>query len=402
MRAPETQSQGCPNSTAVYYKNGVDRYTSVEPQMVGGYPWRSSSRDGSHHTIPNAAGYREPTPYFGHRLTYQWGRCDYQLAGLITGGRNSFLFGASPKSWETEAKAGLAECRSKALAKFTDVSVDLSVAFAERKKTANMLFEAANGLYHLIGNIRKGKWNQLPWAVRKRILNAGNSVPQAWLWYRYGVMPTLLDVYGAMEALERRDNGQYDRYIVTTRKKLRSELKYAEPVQNTYFGRYYTMPVQQSESVHVSYGCKVRLDAALTQAEYLRLAEAGVTNPLTTAWELIPFSFVVDWFTNAGEFLGNVTALKPYTFLGAAETWFFTEERVRTYTPTGGGKLTINLVEPVTRYSKFVRSAGTKPPSQSLYLKNDPLNLKRLYDSIALLKGVSNKDLYIKPPKGKR
>jgi hypothetical protein len=31
----------------------------------------------------------------------------------------------------------------------------------------------------------------------------------------------------------------------------------------------------------------------------------GLTNPAVVAWELVPFSFVVDWFVNVSEFLGQ-------------------------------------------------------------------------------------------------
>lgn len=33
----------------------------------------------------------------------------------------------------------------------------------------------------------------------------------------------------------------------------------------------------------------------------------GLANPLKTIWEVIPFSWFVDWFTNIGKVLGQVT-----------------------------------------------------------------------------------------------
>lgn len=47
--------------------------------------------------------------------------------------------------------------------------------------------------------------------------------------------------------------------------------------------------------------------------------QMGLANPLAIAWELVPFSFVVDWFTNVGDCLGalsdlyGVSIAKPYT-----------------------------------------------------------------------------------------
>lgn len=47
--------------------------------------------------------------------------------------------------------------------------------------------------------------------------------------------------------------------------------------------------------------------------------QMGLANPLAIAWELVPFSFVVDWFTNIGDCLGalsdlyGVTLERPFT-----------------------------------------------------------------------------------------
>lgn len=47
--------------------------------------------------------------------------------------------------------------------------------------------------------------------------------------------------------------------------------------------------------------------------------QMGLANPLAIAWELVPFSFVVDWFTNVGDCIGALSDLygvdlsRPYT-----------------------------------------------------------------------------------------
>lgn len=33
----------------------------------------------------------------------------------------------------------------------------------------------------------------------------------------------------------------------------------------------------------------------------------GLVNPLSVAWDLVPWSFVIDWFTGIGTFLGGLT-----------------------------------------------------------------------------------------------
>jgi hypothetical protein len=54
---------------------------------------------------------------------------------------------------------------------------------------------------------------------------------------------------------------------------------------------------------HVTIGADVRISNP-----NLNLAsQMGFINPLTVAWELVPFSFVVDWFVNVGAVLGACT-----------------------------------------------------------------------------------------------
>jgi hypothetical protein len=46
----------------------------------------------------------------------------------------------------------------------------------------------------------------------------------------------------------------------------------------------------------------------------LALAEQlGLANPASIAWELVPFSFVVDWFTNYGSVIGGLSSWAGYT-----------------------------------------------------------------------------------------
>jgi hypothetical protein len=40
----------------------------------------------------------------------------------------------------------------------------------------------------------------------------------------------------------------------------------------------------------------------------------GLSNPLTVAWEIIPFSFVVDWFLPIGDALKGLTAFSGLEF----------------------------------------------------------------------------------------
>lgn len=62
-----------------------------------------------------------------------------------------------------------------------------------------------------------------------------------------------------------------------------------------------------------------------------RLAsQMGFVNPAVVAWELVPFSFVVDWFVNVGDVLSSYTDFLGFKFLESSVT-SFNKDRVTTY-----------------------------------------------------------------------
>jgi hypothetical protein len=58
--------------------------------------------------------------------------------------------------------------------------------------------------------------------------------------------------------------------------------------------------------------------------DYLqRVSNVGLTNPLVVAWELVPFSFVVDWFLPLGDWLNGLDATMGLTFSKGSSTFYY-------------------------------------------------------------------------------
>lgn len=78
---------------------------------------------------------------------------------------------------------------------------------------------------------------------------------------------------------------------------------------------------------HISTGRKgafVRLDMTPNVQFLSALGSLGLTNPLDVAWEVLPFSFVVDWFIPIGNWLNVLDAMHGYRF--RAGSWTLREE----------------------------------------------------------------------------
>jgi len=69
-------------------------------------------------------------------------------------------------------------------------------------------------------------------------------------------------------------------------------------------------------------GCEVGITFALRNQTLYDLDRYGLLDPLSLAWELLPLSFVVDWFTGVGNFLDSWTRPLGLAFLDGYKTLY--------------------------------------------------------------------------------
>lgn len=113
--------------------------------------------------------------------------------------------------------------------------------------------------------------------------------------YRYGIMPLIYSYRDITKVMKRGQNVKSKRVAVVTPTGTGVTL----PGSNTNY-RWTTTEgyVQISGNVFQHF----------EWSSAARLAGLGI-NPLTTLWELIPYSFVVDWFVNVGDYITRKTTL---------------------------------------------------------------------------------------------
>lgn len=115
-----------------------------------------------------------------------------------------------------------------------------------------------------------------------------------WMGYRYGVMP-LVYSYRDAQKLLRRGKATYNRKV-----------RKVYPVSSGV-----TFPPNTTTYLWSEVVGDITFRAQVFQyfrwVEAARFAGLGM-NPLRTAWELIPYSFVVDWFVNVGDYITRRTS----------------------------------------------------------------------------------------------
>lgn len=269
---------------------------------------------------------------------------------------------------------------TKALLKLKDQKINLAQAFAERKQTAGLLAEFALRSAQTIVDLRNGQLNRAArrWGLEKHPSRSSKTIAQLWLELQYGWKPALSDVFGACEALAELDRSDPYRYGVSVR------AKSWQSIDEVKFDDTKVNPQQKIYNrLKGKAGCYVRLDYTLANPILGTMSSLGISDPQVLAWELLPWSFVVDWALPVGDWLASLTAANGFSFRGGTATKFydgrsvgyhdvdFTDAYGERWKGSAHSKQHWKRVERTVYYSSpLPRFPGLKNPVSWLHLAN--------------------------------
>lgn len=228
-----------------------------------------------------------------------------------TNGSGTYSFGSFYHSGELFQSH--IEANNKALDKMVDISdqaADLLVAFLERQTAIDMVADGLSKIAKVARAIRKkdprlirqvlyGKSS----AEKKMILSRPSNI---WLGYHFGIVPTIMDIHHGMGVLTK------DAPILDVKAVGRG-------VDSLVF--------QDRNWFHdISASTVVKLGGSVTHVNRnaMLAGQLGFTQPLSTAWEMTPFSWFVDYFVNVGDMLSNLEPRFPgITFENQYTTRYF-------------------------------------------------------------------------------
>lgn len=173
---------------------------------------------------------------------------------------------------------------------------NLAVALAEGRKTSDMAVNALRSIGGALSDLRKGRIQK---ALRRLGVNQGKKqlnhkdLAGRWLELQYGWLPLLKDVYESQKAFELLTRGPRRlRFSASISKKGTFDSSCAPPL---YIG-------------DASYVATRRITYEMTE-DLSTYRSLGLTDPLSVAWELLPYSFVIDWFIPIGTYLENLNVI---------------------------------------------------------------------------------------------
>lgn len=195
------------------------------------------------------------------------------------------------------------ECRSKLYGKSRfGTQAQVGAALAELRQSAHMIAVAALHLRLAYSAVRKFRFKQAARLLGMKLVPAGVSrrktTANNWLEYHFGWAPLIGDIFDSVEVLQGPIMRQKVSATAASRMAVRTQGAY--PKHPAY--GYTNSRKWGSFSVRSGFRFEIE-NPNLWLANRL-----GLVNPASVAWEVVPFSFVVDWFIPVGEFLNRTTA----------------------------------------------------------------------------------------------
>jgi len=309
---------------------------------------------------------------------------------------SSIAWRPAPPVDESYCSDAYTRARSK-LADAMSSNVNLAQSLGERRQTALMLANSIERIRKGAHALRHGDIGSAVEAFasdgkhfRSGITPAARAAARTkdfsnlWLEMKYGWRPLLSDIYGAIDLLSQ--NLLVDSWYTNVSARATAYNQRSGKDSDGRVGTWVT-----KSRTRVRYSVNYRVGDELKRLA----AQTGLSNPALLAWELLPYSFVVDWFIPVGNYLEGLTAFDGFVLHSGHESVVHESETFEDYFKswnTGGADYWVVNRHGCRRRRKVIyeRKAITDFPSMGAFpsfrspIGNDPLD--RFTTSFALLR----------------
>lgn len=281
------------------------------------------------------------------------------------------------------------EAVTKAMLDIGNAKAAIGETLATFRQTIRMISNPSRALYESIMKVKRDK--SLNRFIRDSARSLARKGPitraaERYLEYVYGWKPLMQDIYGAIEFAK--EQGQnpllVHGYGSSRRGGSLPGFSFSAAASNAD-----TRFTEGTENAV----CRCSL-WAMIDPEYqgLRaLNQLGLLNPASLAWELVPMSFVIDWFCPIGPVLQALGARAGLTFVdGSVSIRASAKANIEHERPQGGTGVAWTTNNPATSiwtYEGYSREHLTQWPLPGFWLDTDPLGLER--DSDRALKALA-------------
>lgn len=262
------------------YSGGV----MVSHEIRQGYKWKGSVET------------RKPMPMDGRYSSTAPGLGRYKLGSDST---STFV-----ACFSSEALKANNLAKQRAWSRFRDRCYDtasIGTALAEGRESANLIGSRAMQLGSAFLALKRGRFRQFLKLLQVRALRRHEKTrwtrpkdaSSIWLEYWMGWAPLIGDIYDAVGVL----SGEIPSIPV----RASASVPFQHTIKTSGYGIHHTANNAGKTGAKYS-GLVIVTNPNLATAEQL-----GLINPAAVAWELVPFSFIVNWFVPVQDYLTGFT-----------------------------------------------------------------------------------------------
>lgn len=263
----------------------------------------------------------------------------------------------------------------KLYSRLNDQTVHVGNIVAERAQT----FSLISGIVSKIIAMKHGDFSFISANFGKGGLK---KISNNFLAFKFGVEPLINDVYSAVEALKKLSSSQQTEKVIV---RVGASVTNSDSRVTSTSTR--TSTTTLTETVKVSYS----LEYKTVNSASSTLQQLGLLNPAEIAWEMMPWSFVVDWFLPIGKYITSFSADAGLEFVGGTKTVVTTKyyqtviNEPKHYFGTNNSQHATLFLQGSRRVETKVRTVLSGAPKPVLPDFKNPLSATHLLESLALL-----------------
>jgi hypothetical protein len=269
--------------------------------------------------------------------------------------------------------------RTKALNKLKPDSSGWGENIGQGKKTCEELARASINLARFLLEMRRGNFIQAGkslFGMKGRVdLRSGQkTAADIWLGYQYGIKPLLQDIHDLNKAA-----------ISILKKPTPFSVAKTESAVHEENFTYGSLVVK---GVNVT-TFRTQLNALMINPSAFLLDSAGLANPAEISWELVPWSFAIDWFIPVGKTLQAFTSgvgLQDNGGWTTSHTNSSLNIHQAVEIPDGDAYWIDSPGLYVERQFGFSRSCFVSWPMPAIYANENPYSSDRALNALALMR----------------
>lgn len=150
---------------------------------------------------------------------------------------------------------------------------------------------------------------------------------ESWLEYRYAIRPLIFELKQCLEALKKTiEKGSRQ----TARGKeivLSENSSIVTHTNSSYSSTTVTVQMRQTEKTTII--CRAGVLFKIEEDLDALLSVWGIDQPLESVWELVPFSFIIDWFFSVGDTISAWSVNPSLTPLASWNTFILASQESR-------------------------------------------------------------------------